>query len=57
MQLAQLELFNPRNETNIGTTIRVVELGTVAMETLLREFHDPKKASHTYFSVSKSEFS
>jgi len=26
-------------------------------ETLLREFHDPKKASHKYFSVSKSEFS
>jgi len=27
------------------------------MVTLLREFHDPKKASHKYFSVSKSEFS
>jgi hypothetical protein len=27
------------------------------MVTLLREFHDPKKASHKYFSVSRSEFS
>ena len=27
------------------------------MTTLLREFHDPMKASHKYFSVSKSEFS
>jgi hypothetical protein len=53
MQLARSELFNP---TNIDTTTRVVELGTVAMTTLLREFHDPKKASHKYFSVSKSEF-
>ena len=57
MQLARSELFNPTNETNIDTTTRVVELGTVAMVTLLREFHDPKKASHKYFSVSKSEFS
>lgn len=37
--------------------MHVVELGTVALETLLREFHNPKKASHKYFSVSKSEFS
>jgi hypothetical protein len=41
MQLAWSELFNPRNETNIDTTTGVVELGTVAMVTLLREFHDP----------------
>jgi len=46
MQLARSELFNPTNETNIDTTTRVVELGTVAKTTLLREFHDPKKASH-----------
>jgi hypothetical protein len=57
MQLARSELFKPTNETNVDTTTRVVELGTVAMVTLLREFHDPKKASHKYFSVSKSEFS
>jgi len=57
MQLAQSELFNPTNKNNIDTTTCVVELGTVAMTTLLREFHDPKKASHKYFSVSKSEFS
>jgi hypothetical protein len=57
MQLAWSELFNPTNETNIDTTTCVVELGMVAMTTLLREFHDPKKASHKYFSVSKSEFS
>ena len=57
MQLAWSELFNPTNKTNIDTTTRVVELGTVAMTTLLREFHDPKKVSHKYFSVSKSEFS
>ena len=57
MQLARSELFNPTNETNIDTTTCVVELGTVAMTTLLREFHNPKKASHKYFSVSKSEFS
>ena len=57
MQLACTELFKPTNETHIDTTTRVVELGTVAMDTLLREFHDPKKASHKYFSVSKSEFS
>jgi hypothetical protein len=57
LQMARLEIFNPRNETNINTTTRVVELGTVAMVTLLREFHDSKKASHKYFSVSKSEFS
>jgi len=57
MQLAWSELFNPTNETNIDATIRVVELGTVVMVTLLREFHDRKKASHKYFSVSKLEFS
>jgi hypothetical protein len=57
MQMARSELFKPTNETNVDTTTRVVELGTVAMVTLLREFHDPKKASHKYFSVSKSEFS
>jgi hypothetical protein len=57
MQMARLELFNPRNETNFDTTTRVVELGTVAMVTLLREFHDPKKASHKYFSMFKSECS
>jgi hypothetical protein len=57
IQLAWSELFNPTNATNIDTTTRVVELGTVAMVTLLREFYDPKKASHKYFSVSKSEFS
>jgi hypothetical protein len=39
MQLAWSELFKPMNETNIDTTTRVVELGTVAMTTLLREFH------------------
>ena len=54
MQLACTELFNPTNETNIDTTTRVVELGMVAMVTLLREFHDPKKASHKYFSVSNN---
>ena len=57
LQMARSEIFNPRNETNNNTTTRVVELGTVAMVTLLREFHDSKKASHKYFSVSKSEFS
>jgi hypothetical protein len=55
--MAWPELFNPRNKSNIDTTTRVVKLGMVAMVTLLREFHDPKKASHKYFSVSKSEFS
>jgi hypothetical protein len=55
MQMARSELFNPRNEMNIDTTTRVlVELGQVATVTLLREFHDPKKTSHTYFSVSNS---
>jgi hypothetical protein len=38
MQLACLELFKPTNETNIDTTTCVVELGMVAMVTLLREF-------------------
>ena len=57
MQLAWSEIFNPRNETNIDTTTWVVELGTFTMVTLLREFHNPKKASHKYFSVSKSQFS
>ena len=57
MQMARLELFNPQNETNIETTTRVVELGLVAVVTLLSEFHDPKKASQKYFSASKSEFS
>jgi hypothetical protein len=57
MQMARSELFNPRNETIIDTTTRVVELGTVAVVTLLREFHNPKKASPKCFAVSKSEFS
>ena len=57
MQMARSELFNPTNLTNIDTTTRVVGLGMAAMDTLLREFHDPKKASHMHFLVSKSEYS
>ena len=57
IQMAWSELFNPTNVTNIDTTTRVVELGMVAMDTLLRGFYDPKKASNKYFSVSKSEYS
>jgi hypothetical protein len=51
------KLFNTQNEANIETTTCVAELGIVAVVTLSREFHDPKKASHKYFSVLKSEFS
>ncbi len=38
MQLARTELFKPTNKTNIDTTTHVVELGTIAMVTLLREW-------------------
>jgi len=46
--MARAELFNPRLQTNIKSTIRVVELGTVAVDALLKEFHDEIKASYVF---------
>ena len=54
MQKARTELFNPRLQTNIKSTARVVESGTVSINALLKEFHNGKKGSYKYFSVSKS---
>jgi hypothetical protein len=49
VQMSRLELFNLQNETNIDTITRVVDLGRVAVMTLLREFHNPQRANHSIF--------
>ncbi len=51
------ELFHPQQAVNQATRDMTIRLGRIAVETILRELRDPKKATSNYLSSVNGEYS
>lgn len=54
INMARQELFEPKSETNIDSTPRLIELARIAAERYIVELEDPKKATYFYLDISGS---